>query len=175
MDDRTGAIETPRDASVADDAEALYREHYAGLVRMAALMTDSRQLAEEIVQEAFAEVISRWDRIQPGRVEHYVRRSVANRARSALRRRQTVRRHRPAPAGHAPPPDDAVLQRADGDLLAAGIAGLPARQRQVLVLRYYVGASIAETADTLGITAAAVTTSTHRALRALAPLKENLR
>lgn len=160
---------------VGDDAESLFREHYAGLVRMAALMTDSRQLAEEIVQDAFAEVIARWDRIQPDRAEHYVRRAVANRARSALRRRRTVRNHRPPGAGHEPPPDDAVLRRADGDLLAAGISRLPTRQRQVLVLRYYVGASIAETAQTLDISAAAVTTSTHRALRALAALKEDLR
>lgn len=155
--------------------EELYREHYQGLVRVAALMTDSRQLAEEVVQDVFAEIIGRWATIDPARVEHYLRRAVSNRCRSVLRRRGTARRYVLEVAGAAPPPDDAVLRRADEDLLAAGIAALPLRQRQVLVLRYYTDASIAETADALDISQAAVTTSTHRALRALAALKEDLR
>jgi DNA-directed RNA polymerase specialized sigma24 family protein len=45
----------------------------------------------------------------------------------------------------------------------------------VLVLRYYSGLSIAETAAALGIRPTAVTASTHRALRALMLEKKNIR
>ncbi len=156
-------------------AAELYRAHYAPLVRMAALMTDSKPLAEEIVQDAFTELIARWSTIEPDTALGNLRKSVANRARSALRRRRTVRNHRPPPPGPAAAADETVLQAAGFELLLRAVGTLPIRQRQVVVLRYYSGASIAETAAALGISTAAVTTSTHRALRALAPFKDDLR
>lgn len=156
-------------------AAELYREHYAALVRMAALITDSRALAEEIVQDAFAELIARSSSIQSDTALAYLRKSVVNRARSALRRRRTARNHRPILPGSAAAADETVLRAVGFDLLLRAVGTLPIRQRQVVVLRYYSGASIAETAAALGISAAAVTTSTHRALRALAPFKDDLR
>lgn len=159
----------------AIEAAELHREHYASLVRMAALMTDSRSLAEEIVQDAFAEFLARSSNVQPHAAIGYLRKSVANRARSALRRRRTARNYRPSPRGPAAAADESVLRAAGHDLLLRAVANLPIRQRQVMVLRYYSGASINETAAALGISTAAVTTSTHRALRALAPLKDDLR
>lgn len=155
--------------------DELYRDQYGSLVRMAALMTDSRQLAEEIVQDVFTELLIRPRTVEPGKALAYLRKSVANRSKSALRRRRTVRNHRPAEPIPVAAAETIVLRAAGFDLLLAGIGRLPIRQRQVLVLRYYSGASIAETAAALGISQAAVTTSTHRALRALAPLKEDLR
>lgn len=165
----------PAETEPPTGATELYRAHYASLVRMAALMTDSRSLAEEIVQDAFAEFIARSSHVQPVAALGYLRKSVANRARSALRRRRTARNYRPSPRGSAAAADESVLRAAGSDLLLRAVAGLPIRQTQVMVLRYYSGASISETAAALGISAAAVTTSTHRALRALAPLKDDLR
>lgn len=165
----------PTETEPAMGAAELYREHYASLVRMAALMTDSRSLAEEIVQDAFAELIARSSHVQPVAALGYLRKSVANRARSALRRRRTARNYRPSPRGSAAAADESVLRAAGFDLLLRAVADLPIRQRQVIVLRYYSGASISETAAALEISTAAVTTSTHRALRALAPLKDDLR
>lgn len=170
---RTQAVDAA--AEPLPGAAELYRLHYASLVRMAALMTDSKPLAEEIVQDAFAELISRWSFVQPVAALGYLRKSVANRARSALRRRRTVRNFRPTNDVAAAAADENVLQAAGFECLLRAVAGLPIRQRQVIVLRYYSGASIAETAAALGISAAAVTTSTHRALRALASLKDDLR
>ncbi|MET3807852.1 RNA polymerase sigma factor (sigma-70 family) [Nakamurella sp. UYEF19] len=155
--------------------DGLYRDHYASLVRIAALMTDSRQLAEEIVQDAFTELLVRQQTVEPGKTLAYLRKSVANRSKSALRRRRTVRNHRPEEPVAVAAAETVVLRAVGFDLLLAGIGRLPIRQRQVLVLRYYSGASIAETAAALGISHAAVTTSTHRALQALAPLKDDLR
>lgn len=160
---------------VSTSPEQLWSKHYGQLVRLAALMTDSVPLAEEIVQDAFTELWQRRQDITPGKERAYLRRSVANRSRSLLRRRRVQRRHPDAPPGVAPPADHRVLQAAGHDLLLAAIASLPMRQRQVIVLRYYAEAPIAETAAALGISQAAVTTSAHRALTTLALSKETLR
>ena len=167
----TALAKTPPSSGVAE----LHREHYASLVRMAALMVDSRSRAEEIVQDAFTELIARWSQVQPDAALGYLRKSVANRARSALRRRRTARNHRPSPPGLAAAADERVLRAAGFEVLLRAVGDLPIRQRQVIVLRYYSGASISQTAAALGISAAAVTTSTHRALRSLAPFKDDLR
>ncbi len=155
--------------------ESLHQEHYRDLVRMAALMTDSRTQAEDIVQDAFAELFARWSSIDRAKALHYLRRSVANGSKSALRRRRTDRRRLNVPVADAPAADDRALRAAGHQSLLDAIGRLPSRQREVLVLRYYSGLSIAETAAVLGIRPTAVTASTHRALRALMLEKENIR
>lgn len=153
----------------------LHRRHYRALVQLAALMVDHQHLAEELVQDAFTELVNRWDSVEPSAALAYLRRAVTNGARSVLRRRRTARAHhwdQPLPS---PSAESRVLQAAGYDALLAGIAELPLRQRQVVVLRYFADCSIAETAAALNVSEAAVTTSTHWALRALAELKESLR
>ena len=154
--------------------ESLHQQHYLGLVRMAALMTDDRQMGEEIVQDAFAELISRWSKVNPDQALGYLRTSVTNRSRSALRRRRTVRAHRADRADRAENvagPEVTVLRAEGFNEVLSAIAALPIRQRQVVVLRYYVGYSIAETAAALGISPAAVSTSANRAMTTLQRLE----
>lgn len=155
--------------------ESLHAEHFRALVRMAALITDSRSLAEDIVQDAFAELFTRWSSIDPQRALHYLRRSVANGAKSALRKRGTERRRLHVPVPHVAAADDTVLRATGHQLLLDAIGGLPTRQREVVVLRYYSELSIAETAAALGIRPTAVSAAAHRALRALAANEEDLR
>jgi len=160
----------------ADEAvTVLYRAHALRLTRLAYVMVGDRGLAEDIVQDAFAEVFARWSTIEPDRALHYLRRTVANGARSALRRRRTDRRRPYLPVPDVTAADDAVLRAAGHQALLDAINALPDRQRQVLVLRYYTGLSIAETAAALGIRPSAVTTSAHRAMRTLAASEEELR
>ena len=76
----------------------LYRALYPSLVRLAFLIVDQNDLAEEVVQDAFARLHPRWDRVaEPA---SYVRRSVINACRDVLRRRRVERtvlgRFRPA-------------------------------------------------------------------------------
>jgi RNA polymerase sigma factor (sigma-70 family) len=155
----------------AVSVESLYGQHYRALVKMAALMVDDRYLGEDIVQEAFAELVSRWSKVAPDLALHY----LANRSRSVLRRRRTARAHRPERNPDEPGADASVL-RAEGynDVLVA-IAALPARQRQIVVLRYYLGHSIAETAKVLDMTPAAVSTAANRAMSTLKKARENFR
>lgn len=159
----------------ATTPSSLHERHFTDLVRTAALMTDDRFAAEEIVQDAFAQLVARWDRIDPDRALGYLYRSVANGARSALRHRRTVRGHRPEPQQHEPGAEATVLRAAGHDALLAAVARLPHRQRQVLVLRYFAELSIADTAEALGLSGTAVTAATHRAVRALAEHREEFR
>ena len=157
--------------------ERLYREHWDGLVRLATLLLRDRSRAEEIAQDALIAVHQRWDRIDdPDRALVYVRRTVVNRSRSALRHRAVVERHlthqrRPE---HAPPADRPVLADVRRCLVLDALEELPRRQREVLALRYYLDLSEAAIAETLGISRGAVKSHASRGSAALRPLLARL-
>ncbi len=131
----TTAYATDRRVALSD----LYRSEYAGLVRLACLLVDQREVAEELVQEAFVRLDRSWDRVQdPAARPAYLRSIVMNLARSSLRRRLVARRHRPAPAPDAAPAEDhAVLREDQAEVLDAvpRPAGPPARVRRAALLR----------------------------------------
>ncbi len=71
---------------------ALYQAHALGLIRLAYLMLGERQAAEDVVQEAFAGLYRRWEKLSaPGKALPYVRLSVLNGCRSQLRRHRALR------------------------------------------------------------------------------------
>lgn len=167
-------------AAVADDAlRDLYRDHYRGLVRLATLLVDDRETAEEVVQDAFVKVHAGWHRIaEPDRALPYLRSAVLNGARSALRRRGVARRwfDRETRKGvaDAPSAEAAGVAGATRDDVMDAIRHLPEQQRNVVLLRYYADLSEAQIAETLGIAPGTVKTSCHRALAKLAPMLEAL-
>ncbi len=176
---RVGAGDDRRDGTVrpdhtvlpagADEAIAvLYRTDWVGLVRLAALLTRDASVAEEIVQDAFVALHRRWNRIADHRAARaYLRTSVVNGSRSALRHRVVVERRRPpGPAEPAGPEERAVRASEDAEVLAA-LRRLSRRQQEVLVLRYYVDASEAQIAQILGMSRGAVKSHAHRAMAAL--------
>ena len=94
------AAPRPMSAAIA----ALYRTHWAGLVRLASLLTRDASVAEEIVQDSFVALHRRWGALADRAAAHaYLRTSVVNGSRSALRHRGVTERHRqpgpPEPAG----------------------------------------------------------------------------
>jgi RNA polymerase sigma-70 factor (sigma-E family) len=146
----------------------LYDEHRLALVRLAVLLVDDLGTAEDVVQEAFAQLVRHAPRLRdPAAAVGYLRVAVVNRARSALRRRRTARAYvAPAPVEPDGPDARAVLAEEHREVLAA-LGGLGRRQREVLVLRYWSGLSEAQIADVLGISRGAVKSSASRALDAL--------
>jgi RNA polymerase sigma-70 factor (sigma-E family) len=143
-----------RAAGPADDAAIteLYRRHYAGLVRLAVLLLDDVGSAEDVVQESYAELYRRWDRLRDtGRALVYLRAAVLNRSRSALRRRRIARRYTPPVERPAGSPEQAAVLREDQLEVGRALMALPVRMREVLVLRYYLDLPFAEIATTLGI------------------------
>jgi RNA polymerase sigma-70 factor (sigma-E family) len=161
---------TERAAWTADEAlEQLYAAHWRQLVRLSVLLVRDLGTAEEVVQDAFVAVHARWSRLRdPDRALAYLRQTVVNRSRSALRHRAVVARHAATVrlAEGADPTPDSDRRTAVLDALRA----LPDRQREVLALRYYLDLSEAEIADTLGISRGAVKSHASRGAAALRTL-----
>jgi RNA polymerase sigma-70 factor (sigma-E family) len=152
----------PRDRASA--VTALFEEHYASLVRMARLLVDDRETAEDVVMEAFTSLYRRWTAIRdPAEAHRYVRSSVLNGARSQLRRRHESRspQQEAARDGHE-------TNESDRSTVTQLLATLPYRQRQVLVLRYFVDLTEAQIAYELGVSPGSVKTHASRGLAALA-------
>lgn len=144
------------------------------MVRLAVLVIGDQGLAEDVVQDVFAEVHRRADRLDADRIEGYLRVAVLNRARSSARRRRPWsvfgHDHEQAAARSAPPgdgPEGAALRDDREQQVLAVLARLPRRQREVVVLRYWLDMSEAQIAQTLGISAGTVKSSASRAMRAL--------
>jgi RNA polymerase sigma-70 factor (sigma-E family) len=166
-----GHVEAGRGQTVAIDASAadkavteLYRSRYRSLVGLAALLVRDVGAAEEVVQDAFIQMHRAWPELASiENAESYLRRSVIISCRSVLRHRMVVDRNAPATGGDRP----GVLDLSERKALIAALRGLPARQREALVLRYYADMSDAQIAETMGISPGAVRRHTARATSAL--------
>ncbi|MFY1671705.1 SigE family RNA polymerase sigma factor [Plantactinospora sp. WMMB334] len=155
----------------ADEAIAsLFAAHYRPLVRLATLLLHDRGAAEEIVQDGYVALHGHWSRLRDAdRALGYLRTSVVNRCRSALRHRRVVTAHLAGarPAADAPSAEAGALDLLRHDTVIAALRTLPPRQREALVLRYYLDLSEAETADLMGVSRGAVKSHTFRGLTAL--------
>ena len=165
-----------QDAAAAETAvTALYEAHALGLVRLAYVMLGDRATAEDVVQEAFGGLYRRWDELSDKeRAPAYVRSSVLNGCRSALRRRRV----QSAETLHEPPAasaETAALTIEERREVTRALRRLPDRQREVLVLRFYLDETEAEIARAMGISQSTVRSTAHRGLAALGRLLEETR
>jgi RNA polymerase sigma-70 factor (sigma-E family) len=145
----------------------LYEEHALELIRIAHVMLGSKTSAEDAVQEAFYGLYHHWGRLRDqDRALSYLRSSVLNGCRSTLRRRAR---------GHAVGPGEPTASSAEVAVLGSerrravmqALRQLPARQREALVLRFYLDESDAQIAAEMGIGESTVRSTIHRALAAL--------
>ena len=137
---------------VSETVEDAYRRLAPGLVRLAYLLVDTAELAEEAVQEAFAAAYPKWHRVE--NPDAYLRVSVVNACRKVQRRRRLVRRT-PEPL--------VVHDELGADHVADVVRSLPSPMKELIVLRYYLQLSDPEIADTLGIAVGTVKSTLHRA------------
>lgn len=158
-----------RTASGADAAITdLYAAHYVRLVRMATLLQVGEAVAEEVVQDAFVALHRRWRRLRdPAAAVAYLRTSVVHGCRSVHRRRGVAARHPEEPPGHAPSAEQDAVGGAAADAVVEALRGLPGRQREALVLRYYGGLSESEIASAMKISNGAVKSHASRGLAGL--------
>ena len=156
----------------------LYRAHALRLTRLAYVMIGDRGLAEDIVQEAFAGLHRRWGRLSdPAKAVFYLRSSVLNGCRTVLRRSSAARALTLVDIGEAPvtivaSAEATALSAEERRALMSAIRRLPARQREALVLRFYLDEPEAEIARLMGIRPGTVRSTTYRALAALGRLLE---
>lgn len=142
--------------------------HDTDLVRLACLLLDRTEAAEEVVQDAFVKLYGALDRIEDrDATPAYLRSMVMNGARSKLRRRLVVRKHPPTPDPPVEGADAAAVLHEDQREVIEALRTLLARQRECLVLRYSGGCSEAEIAETLGIARGTVKWSISRAMAAM--------
>jgi RNA polymerase sigma factor (sigma-70 family) len=136
--------------------EELYIAQYAPMVRLAYTLVDTRQRAEEVVQDAFAAVYERYSRLD--RPEAYLRVTVLNGCRRVIRRRMLRRQH--------PQPHDQYAELGASHVVDA-IRRLPHKQRSMVVLRYDLQLTDAEIAETLEVPIGTVKSTLFRALTSL--------
>jgi RNA polymerase sigma-70 factor (sigma-E family) len=176
--------DTRMSPGAAASVTALYAEHALGLVRLAVVVTGDRAAAEDVVQDAFLGLYRRWDQLPDMTAPlAYLRVSVMNGCRTALRRRSRLRvwsagglggdLDEAATAGPGAPgrvvesAEASVLLSEEQRTVAAALRKLPRRQREAVVLRYYLDLSVEEAAQVMGVSPGTVKSTTHRALAAV--------
>jgi RNA polymerase sigma-70 factor (sigma-E family) len=128
----------------------LYIRHAAEATRLAYMLTGDRQLAEDLVQDAFVKLAGRLVHLRdPGAFDAYLRRTIVNLANSHFRRKRVERSYLSRTAAEPPRVGDAP-DTGRRDELWHGLQRLPIRQRTAIVLRIYEDLPEQRVADILG-------------------------
>jgi RNA polymerase sigma-70 factor (sigma-E family) len=172
MPSDTGDPDATMSASTAgttvDHLTETYRAHYRSLLGLAALLLDDTASCEDVVQEAFIRVHSARNRVrEPEKTLAYLRQTVVNLSRSALRRRILGLRLLSKPMPDMASAEEGAYEILERDQLKAAMRKLQRRQREVLVLRYFADMTEAQVAETLGISLGSVKAYGSRGLAAL--------
>jgi RNA polymerase sigma-70 factor (sigma-E family) len=158
---------------VDDDAEAAYSryaaEQWGRLVRAAVFLGARPHEAEDLAQTTLVRCYAGWGRVTTAdNRDAYVYRMLLNCLRDQ-RRTRWWRGRVDAPAlGDGEPVEDSSEAVAVADAVHRALAGLSKPNRDVVVLRYFVQLSEAQTAATLGISAGTVKSRLSRSLARLA-------
>ncbi|MFD0416598.1 SigE family RNA polymerase sigma factor [Streptomyces sp. NPDC127108] len=136
------------------------------LLRTARSLTANPSDAEDLLQTALTKTYVAWDRIEDHRaLDGYVRRALLNTRTSQWRKRKVDEfACDELPEPDAVPAGDPAEQQALHDAMWRAIMKLPARQRAMVVLRYYEDLSEAQTAEVLGVSIGTVKSAVSRAL-----------
>lgn len=132
------------------------------LLRAAHLLAGDRHRGEDLLQDVLVRAYLRWSRItgDPGA---YVRRALVNGQRNLWARRLSRESLRGVRPEHQAP-GDVAADTARVDAVARALQARPARERAVVVLRYWTDLTEAQTAAELGLAVGTVKSTAHRAL-----------
>jgi RNA polymerase sigma factor (sigma-70 family) len=165
--DRSGAEGAESGESAEAAVAGLFAARYPELVRLAGLL--GADDPEDIAQEAFARLLRCYQSLRGADAAlAYVRATVCNLTRNRRRHLRVARLRTPAerPAD-AVSSEQAVLLQEERRAVIAALGALPARRREAIVLRYWLGLSEAEIAAAMGIAAGTVKSQVSRGLAAL--------
>jgi len=161
-------LDPPRDLAV------FYADRIEKMVRALTLYCGSKDVAEELAQEAFARVCRDWSKVQRADdPEAWTYRIAFNLANSRFRRLAAERRARdrlsslPQPQEGASETEGAAANRA---ALRSLLQRIPRRQRESLILRFYFDLSVSSVAAVMGCPESTVKTLTRRGVTRLREL-----
>ena len=166
---------TSEEVARASFVERLYHQEAVSLVRLARLFTDDRTGAEDIVQEAFIRLYHAAGRIQDTeKSAAYLRSIVLNLARDHNRRGLLSLRHQDSMIDSRTPetPEDRVVRTESQTEVIDALNRLSPRQRDCLILRFYMDLTEKQIASTLSISPNSVKTHCQRGMAILSGLLE---
>ena len=147
---------TAAETAPVGSLEDLYERTAPAALRFAYFVSGDREMAQDLVQDAFAHVAGRFHHLRkPDAFDAYLRRTIVNLFTSQLRRRRIERAYLEVRRAD-PPPEHAIGDVAERDRMWNALATLPRRQRAAVVLRFYEDLSEREAAEVLGCSAGAV-------------------
>ncbi|MFF3430063.1 SigE family RNA polymerase sigma factor [Streptomyces sp. NPDC002602] len=154
--------------TTVDHLTETYQAHYRSLLGLAALLLDDTASCEDVVQEAFIRVHSARNRVRDrDKTLAYLRQTVVNLSRSALRRRILGLKLLSKPMPDMASAEEGAYDQLERDDLIKSMRGLQRRQREVLVLRYFADMTEVQVAETLGISLGSVKAYGSRGIAAL--------
>jgi len=117
------------------------------------------------VQDAFVAMHAGWQRLRDTEnALAYLRQAVVNRSRSVLRHRTVVDKNMQKAPPDMPSAEHGAFILLERSAVVAALRGLPERQREAIVLRYYGDLSEAEIAAVMDISRGAVKSHTARGM-----------
>jgi RNA polymerase sigma-70 factor (sigma-E family) len=159
-----------RPAAATPTIAELFQAHYAGIARLAAML--GADDPEDVAQEAFARLYRRQAALRdPDAALSYVRAIVCNLTRNRARHLSVARRWLSAAqeaAGQTASYEEPALAGEEHSELRAALAALPPRQRQALVLRYWLDLPYVEIAEAMGVSVGTVKAQLSRGTDTLA-------
>jgi RNA polymerase sigma-70 factor (sigma-E family) len=156
------------DGAASAEFSEFAHSRWPGLVRLGYAVTGDRGLAEDLAQTALANACASWSRVRKADdPDAYLRRIVLNAHRGSFRKRRVSERLTWSPPDTGAAAPDPAARHDDRATVLAALGTLPRRQREVLVLRYWLDLTEAQVAATLGCSVGNVKSQTSRALARL--------
>jgi RNA polymerase sigma-70 factor (sigma-E family) len=160
-------VDAGRPAQDAASFESFVQAHGTALTRFAYLLVRDHHLAQDLTQEALAQLHRHWARVSDfDQPEAYVRKIMLNQLLSWRRRRSWSERTT-ADVAERVDPDDPMAVGVERDAMWTLLGALPTQQRAVLVLRFYEDLDDDAIADLIGCSPTTVRSHASKALARL--------
>ncbi|MFP3991077.1 SigE family RNA polymerase sigma factor [Streptomyces sp. E11-3] len=169
-----------RKQSLDEEFQGFVRSRWSQLMRTAFLLTGEQHAAEDLVQSSLERTYVSWRKVSAaGDPDAYVRRIMVNAHARRHRRKlkEFLSLQDSAPVLDTPERGDRMAQADDRAALLRGLAQLPARQREAVVLRYWEDLSETQTAEAMGCSVGTVKSNAAKGiakLRAIPALTEKV-
>ncbi|MDF2533831.1 MAG: polymerase ECF-type sigma factor [Clostridia bacterium] len=152
-----------------ETAEMIFNNHTAYVFRVALFLTKSKVMADDITQETFLHIFSKYHTYDTRRpIEPWIYKITLNTTRNALRKQRWLSFMDQLPEHAACDDTENIILRNEEEVtLWAAVDLLTHKSKEVIVLHYYSDMKLSDVADTLGIPLGTCKSRLNTALRNL--------